>query len=120
MTSTGKHTPGPWTTQTVHFAATETRAEHDMLFVVTGDKPLESDLNVGPPSICRMMFGGGQHEGEAEANARLIASVTDLLSLAERWVALDAGAWAVGRYAAEKAQLVADTRAAIAKATGGA
>lgn len=47
------------------------------------------------------------------------ASVTkaDLLSIARRWIALDAGAWHPERHAAEKAQLTADTRAAIAKAT---
>jgi len=58
-------------------------------------------------------------EGEAEANAYLIAESPTLLSLAERWAALDGGAWAVDRHAREKAELLADTRAAIARAKGG-
>ncbi len=73
------HTPGPWTTQTIHVAAAVTCGEHDILLVVQGNSPLESDLNVGPPSICRIMFGGTQQEGEGEANAHLIAAAPDLL-----------------------------------------
>lgn len=55
-----------------------------------------------------------------EADARLIAASPELLYLAQRWVALDAGAWHPGRHEAEKRELLADTRALIAKATGGA
>lgn len=39
----------------------------------------------------------------------------DLLSIARRWVALDAGAWNGERYAQERAELLDDTREAIAK-----
>lgn len=42
----------------------------------------------------------------------------DLLSVAKRWSALDAGSWNVERYAAEKAELLTDTRAIIAKTEG--
>lgn len=40
----------------------------------------------------------------------------DLLSIAKRWAALDGGAWHAERHAREKDELLADTRAAIAKA----
>ena len=39
----------------------------------------------------------------------------ELLQIARRWSALDGGAWHVQRHASEKAELLADTRAAIAK-----
>jgi len=42
----------------------------------------------------------------------------ELLSIARRWAALDAGAWHPTRYAAEKKELIADTEAVIAKAEG--
>ena len=58
---------------------------------------------------------GGQ---ENEANARLIAAAPTLLSIAKRWAALDGGRWLQERYAREKAELLADTAAAIAKAEG--
>ena len=47
-----------------------------------------------------------------------LRAAPDLLSIARRWAALDAGAWHADRHTDEKAQLLADTRAAIAKATG--
>lgn len=40
-----------------------------------------------------------------------------LLSIARRWVALDAGGWHPDRCAADKAELIVDTLAAIAKAS---
>ncbi len=46
----------------------------------------------------------------------LIIAAPDLLSIARRWAALDGGAWHVERHAAEKQELLADTRAAISKA----
>lgn len=58
----------------------------------------------------------GNTDATARANARLIAAAPDLLSLLRHWSALDSGAWAVDRHAREKAELLADTRAAIAKA----
>jgi hypothetical protein len=57
---------------------------------------------------------------EAQANAALIVravnSHADMLSIARRWAALDGGAWHAERYEQEKAELLADTVAAIAKA----
>lgn len=44
----------------------------------------------------------------------------ELVSLARRWAALDAGDWHPVRYASERARLLADTRAAIGAAEGGA
>jgi hypothetical protein len=52
----------------------------------------------------------------ALANASLISSAPDLLSLAKRWLALD-GQWHPDRYESEKADLLDETRALIAKAT---
>ena len=49
------------------------------------------------------------HESQAQCD--------ELLSICRRWIAVDAGAWAVHRHAGEKADLLRDTRAAIAKAT---
>lgn len=46
------------------------------------------------------------------------AVAPDLLSIARRWAALDGGVWNVQRYAIEKAELLADTKAAIAEAEG--
>lgn len=55
---------------------------------------------------------------DSEADARLIHAAPDLLSIAKRWAAIDGGAWNVQRHAQEKKELLADTRAAIAKAEG--
>ncbi|MFG1401990.1 hypothetical protein [Xanthobacter sediminis] len=63
-------------------------------------------------------FHGKHDTGQTEANARLIAAAPDLLSIAKRWSALDGGAWAVERHAREKTELLADTKAVIAKAEG--
>lgn len=38
-----------------------------------------------------------------------------LLSIARRWSAMDGGTWLVERHAREEAELLADTRAIIAK-----
>lgn len=54
----------------------------------------------------------------SRADARLISAAPDLLDIAMRWAALDGGAWNVTRYEHEKATLLDDTRAAIAKAEG--
>lgn len=51
-------------------------------------------------------------------SAALLGTSPDLLSIAQRWAALDGGAWAVERHAREKAELLTDTRAAIARAKG--
>ena len=50
--------------------------------------------------------------------AMITAAAPDLLSIARRWAAIDGGAWNVERYASERAELMTDTRAVIARATG--
>lgn len=55
-------------------------------------------------------------DGPTEERARLIAAAPDLRSIARRWVALDAGGWHPDRCAANKAELIVDTLAAIAAA----
>ena len=45
------------------------------------------------------------------------SNVAELLSIAKRWSALDAGNWHIERYERERTELLVDTRAAIAKAT---
>jgi hypothetical protein len=45
-------------------------------------------------------------------------TITELLSIAWRWAALDGGAGNVARYESERAELLADTTAAISKALG--
>lgn len=98
-----KHTPGPWVvgptddTVVTHLGADGLRYE---VAAIDGD--------YNQPEVWPVM----------EANARLIAAAPDLLSIARRWAAIDGGAWNVQRYASERAELMADTRAAIAKATG--
>jgi len=52
------------------------------------------------------------------ADAMLYATAPDLLSIAKRWAALDAGGWHPDRCASDKAALIVDTLAAIAKAEG--
>lgn len=42
----------------------------------------------------------------------------ELLKLLRRWNAIDAGSWAPDRHANEKRELIADTRATIAKVEG--
>lgn len=50
-----------------------------------------------------------------EADAHLIAAAPDLLSIVQRFVALDAQ-WHPDRHASEKDELMAEARAAIANA----
>lgn len=94
------HTPGPWLG----------RPDHDPILI-------QGANDVGL-SIAFACGGGSPRREEFMANARLIAAAPELLSIAERWAALDGGAWHVQRHASEKAELLADTAAAIAKATG--
>lgn len=56
--------------------------------------------------------------GENEADARLIAASPALLSIAQRWAALDSGDWHPTRWERDRVELLEDTRAAIAAATG--
>ena len=53
---------------------------------------------------------------EALERAKIMAAAPDLLSLAKRWLALD-GQWHSDRYESEKAELLNETRALIAKVT---
>ena len=50
----------------------------------------------------------------AGVDGELIAAAPGLLSLLARWAALDGGAWHVEWHAREKAELLAETRAALA------
>lgn len=86
-----RHTPGPWE-------------------AINGDHVRDANGIV----ICEIREMGIL---EHAANANLIATAPDLLSIARRWAALDGGAWHAERHASEKAELLADTLAAIAKAT---
>ena len=52
-----------------------------------------------------------------EDQARLIAAAPKLLSIAQRWAALDGGVWHAQRYISERADLLEATRVTIAKAT---
>ena len=101
------HTPGPW-------GQVDYWRLHDK-------DAREEQVRLHPDWRC---IEGGTHDGGfvhisghfGDANARLIAAAPDLLSIAKQWAAIDGGAWHVERHAAEKAELLADTRAAIAKA----
>jgi len=104
------HTPGPW--MTYH--------EADIPIPVAVGTVAGSGTHAG--TICEIC---GQTDADGvfspavtAANARLIAAAPDMLTLARRWLALDGGAWLVDRHTNEKRQLIEDTRAAIAKATG--
>lgn len=111
---TAAHTPGPWE----YVPSTE----HHGPYVESSVGGTICDCYVmSNPSAPSVRNGGDSkpisffHE-MADPNARLIASAPDLLSIAKRWLALDAGSWHPVRYARERAELLADTQAAIAKA----
>lgn len=97
-----QHTKGPW------------RLQH------LGNQ--EADLISGGTFMGLTGGSGAPEKYDAKdaaewlANAQLVVTAPDLLSIAKRWAALDAGSWHVDRHAAEKAELLADTRAAIDKA----
>lgn len=97
------HTPGPWT----YFVGNANGRGLIRIETAHDAKP------VAGVHIASMARGG-----VSEANARLIAAAPELLSIAERWAALDGGAWHVQRHSNEKAELLADTAVVIAKATG--
>ena len=98
-----KHTPGPW------------RAAPYSSIVGC---PITAQPRPDKNSIRIAGVAGPIARVEIEANARLIAAAPTLLSIAKRWAALDGGRWLQERYAREKAELLADTAAAIAKAEG--
>ena len=92
------HTPGPWWV----------------------DGPPENQIvwREGDNRVCFLAHSNGRDPERDLATGRLIAAAPDLLSIAQRWAALDGGAWDIHRHARDKAELLADTRRAIAKATG--
>jgi len=97
--SESKFTPGPWLIED----------ERDGTFSVWTRQPHtgtlatvhEEDINGAYP---------------AKANAQLMSVAPELLSIAQRWLALDSQ-WHPERHASEKTQLLAETRDLIAKAT---
>ncbi len=94
------HTPGPWYVQDDHGKRwIETNGNDDTI------AEIHRRASKGSVYSCK----------EAAANAHLIAAAPDLLSIAQRFLALDAQ-WHPDRYESEKSELMADARAAIAKA----
>ncbi|MWW08597.1 hypothetical protein [Pseudomonas aeruginosa] len=97
-----KHTPGPWNVDFIDGV--------DGVFAA-GDKRI---CQVNEVDIVGWNV---RFRDESEANAKLIAAAPDLLSIAERWAALDGSAWHLVRYEEEKRELLAATNEAISKAT---
>lgn len=102
-----KHTPGPW--QSRH------EWDWDGLCSIIGN--IDGDTNAPTfTNICDIDEGCD----EFMANRNLICASPDLLSIAKRWATLYApGAeMHTPSYVLERTSLLADTREAIAKATG--
>lgn len=97
---TTQHTPGPWTIRPYNFDAVR---DAQGIFSAGCRIP-----------ICHSIMGNDL--GQADANARLIAAAPELLAALQR--ALDA----IEYYHAREGSpdTLADARAAIARATGGA
>lgn len=110
-----KHTPGPWWTDAKYNVEEMGCA---VIAARTDCGPLPGNPTRGMVAFATTILK--ENAVRCEADARLIAAAPDLLALLQRWSALDGGSWHVERHAREKAELLADTRAAIAKATGGA
>lgn len=87
-TATTSHTPGPWTAE---------KSQDGTMWVHANRAHVAETVG--------------------KFNASLIAAAPDLLSIARRWAALDGGSWHVERHASDKKELLADTNAAIAKAS---
>lgn len=99
--SENKHTPGPWSVVDGHYPGFITiTGPSSSISIVTS--AIDLDFN---DYLVRT------------ADAHLIASAPELLSIVQRFVALDAQ-WHPDRHAAEKAELMAEARATIAKARG--
>ena len=94
-TQTAKHTPGPWKQNgnTVWEDGTKDR---------------------GHIAVCRLRVGTHVPEFQNEANARLIAAAPDLLAVLEKVLA----AYEAAREPGHGTILIAEARAAIAKARG--
>lgn len=100
-----KHTPGPWSVVKHSWSDTS----------IVGARGRVCGLSI----YCDATEDNQQElEAVAAADASLIAAAPDLLALAQRWAALDAGSWHAVRHENEKRELLEDTAAAIAKATG--
>lgn len=91
-----KHTPGPWIVRAVPNVG------------LVGHTGYAIDFNEDQEQVVDFVY--------EEADAKLIAAAPDLLSIAKRWIALDAQ-WHPDRYESEKAELLRDTKAIVAKAT---
>ncbi|MFW3895320.1 hypothetical protein [Pseudomonas bharatica] len=89
------HTPGPWTVRPVPNPG------------LVGHTGYAIDFNEAQEQVVDFVY--------EEADAHLIAVAPDLLSIVQRFVALDAQ-WHPDRHASEKAELMEEARAAIAKA----
>lgn len=101
--SKAQHTPGPWTIE-------EYGDEECPALVLHSDSETR---------ICFMATPGSKGDpARITADAHLIVTAPDLLSLVKRWAALDGGSWHPDRHATNKAELLAETRDAIAKAEG--
>lgn len=94
--SAQNHTPAPWTVREVTHSN------------VPGQRAFAIDFNEDQEQVVDWVY--------EEADAKLIAAAPDLLSIALRWAALDRQ-WHPDRYESEKAELLRDTKAAVAKAT---
>jgi len=95
-----KHTPGPW----------------EMVAPAGGLWPPR--IFAGSKFIA-MVNNSDDTQDQRIIDARLIASAPDLLSIVERFVALGAKQRRGARHTAEKASLMEQALAAIAKATKG-
>jgi len=96
----GKTTPGPWSVGRM--------LNPENAPAIIGDED----------SVVAILPGDWNHCTYVQDDARLIAAAPDLLSIAQKWAALDGGSWNVARHGREKAELLAETIAAIAAATG--
>lgn len=96
-----RHTPGPW--RSGKWGAS-----------IIASTPVQGGIN-GSDAV--ESYGGHLiAESISECNMTLIIAAPDLLSIAKRWAALD-GQWHPDRYESDKAELLAETKAVIAKAT---
>lgn len=95
------HTPGPW--RSGKWGAS-----------IVCDTPIQGGIN-GSDAV--ESYGGHLiAESISACNQPLIIAAPDLLSIAQRWLALDSQ-WHPERYASEKEQLLSDTKEILARAT---